>query len=508
MTFSASRIGHRLPFARPIALLYLIGLGGAILFGTAVAQEPILAVGALAVALLALVVLAWPDAPTLAVIFILYTNAAVIAVRFHGMPFTVGAAVPVLLIIPLANLLVFRREKLRINTAVMLMFVFLGIKVAGTLFSAHPDISVVDLITFATEGFGLYFLIFNTTRSLKMIRVAIWVLLLAGTFLGFLSVYQQATQTFSNDYGGFAQMSNAAFGTGVESLQGEIEQRRLAGPLGDQNYYAQIMLTLVPLGLFEFWGAKSKLLRVLALITIGFILGGAVLTFSRGAAVGFALMLLIMTFLRYIKLYQLALTALVLVLVMQAFPQYATRLNSLQALSGAVGDDGGTGIQAADNSTKSRLTEMGAASLVAADYPLVGVGPGLFKYYYPAYADAIGLKQHSGVRAAHDLYLEIAAENGVLGLLCFLAIVFVSLRDLVRTRERWLQSRPEMANVATGFILAIVTFLATAVFLSFAYERYFWLILALGGATSSIARSEAFKVSRLNQQDTRPFSNA
>src|SRR5688572_26773482 len=53
----------------------------------------ILGVGAL---LTGLALFVWPDLATLLVIFILYTNAAVIAVNFHGVPYIVGAAVPVL----------------------------------------------------------------------------------------------------------------------------------------------------------------------------------------------------------------------------------------------------------------------------------------------------------------------------------------------------------------------------------------------------------------------------
>ena len=56
----------------------------------------------------------------------------------------------------------------------------------------------------------------------------------------------------------------AAFKTGEEALHGNVMQRRLAGPLGEQNRYAQIMLMLVPLGLFRFWGERSIALRQLS----------------------------------------------------------------------------------------------------------------------------------------------------------------------------------------------------------------------------------------------------
>lgn len=474
------------PLLRSRMLLLLIGaLGAAATIGLMAARQPMLAIGAEVAVLLVLAILAWPNVSTLVVIFILYTNAAVVAVRFHGVPVFFGASVPALLIIPLASYLIFRRQRLIIDSVLPLIFLFLIIQVIGTLFSEYIGTATGALTTFAMEGFGLYFLITNVVRTPQMLRRAVWTLLLAGSLLGFLSLYQQITHTYNNTYWGFAQMSNAAFSTGSETIQGEVLQRRLAGPLGDQNYYAQIMLMLVPVGLFRFWTERSKWLRLLALTATVLISFGVALTFSRGAAVGFILMLVIMTFMRYIRPYQLVIILLGTLLLLQAVPEYGTRLTSLERLLGITNQDS-AGIAEADASTQSRTTEMLTAGLVFIDHPVIGVGPGVFKYYYPAYAELIGLKVHTVARAAHNLYLEMAAETGAPGLLCFLLIVFMALRNLAQARKH----TPELSNMATGFMLAIVSFLMTGMFLSLAYERYFWLMLALAGATSYLARTQ------------------
>src|SRR5207247_10917526 len=46
------------------------------------------------------------------VAFILYTNAAVIAVHFHGAPFFLAAVFPLLLCLPIGRELLLRRERL------------------------------------------------------------------------------------------------------------------------------------------------------------------------------------------------------------------------------------------------------------------------------------------------------------------------------------------------------------------------------------------------------------
>ena len=444
---------------------------------------------ALAIALVvpvAFAILARPDMSTLAVMFILYTNAAVIAVRFHNVPRFVGAAVPLLLALPLANYLIVRRQKLILSPTFLLMLLFLVVQLLGSIFAIYLNLAIENTFTFLVEGIVLFFLITNVIRTPEMLRRVIWALLLAGIFIGGLSVFQQVTGTFDNDYWGFAQAGGRGFGTGEETIQGEVRQLRLAGPIGEKNYYAQVMLMLVTLGMSRFWGERSKSLRFLALTATTLSALGMILAFSRGTAVGFALLLMIMVFLRYIKPYQLVVVILGLAVLMIAVPQYAERLISLQDLTQLTNSDS-AGVAGTDTAVQGRVGEMWAAGLVFVDHPVIGVGTGMFKYYYQEYADLIGLRVHSGTREAHNLFLDIAAENGALGIACFLAIVGLTLRNLARVRNRWEQQRPDLANMATGFMLALISYLTTGLFLSMAYQRYFWLVLALATATVQVA---------------------
>src|SRR5262249_54022034 len=264
--------------------------------------------------------------------------------------------------------------------------------------------------------------------------------------------------------------------------------------------YAQVMLMLVPVGIFRFWGEKKLLMRILAGLATGLIAVGSALAYSRGAAVGFVLMLVIMVFMRYIKLWQVGVIVALLAVVLAAVPTYAARLNSIQTLVTSFSDDTSAGVASADGATLSRLTEMGAAALVFLDHPILGVGPGLFPLYYQQYADLIGLRTQNADREAHDLYVSIAAETGGLGLICFLLIVYVTLRGLARARKRWLIDEPEIANMATAYMLSIVTYLTTGIFLHFAFIRYLWLIMALAAAVIYIAEQRALEQTQ-DQED-------
>jgi len=182
-------------------------------------------------------------------------------------------------------------------------------------------------------------------------------------------------------------------------------------------------------------------------------------------------------------------------------PTYATRLNSLQGLLGMFSEDAPSSVASADGATLSRLTEMGAAGLVFLDHPVIGVGPGMFPLYYQDYAELIGLRILNQDRQAHDLYVSIAAETGLLGLTCFLVIVYLTLRNLARIRKRWMLKEPELANMATAYMLAIVTYLTTGIFLHFSFIRYFWLIMALAGAVMYIAEQQALTAAK-NAEDS------
>src|SRR5262245_20685684 len=281
-------------------------------------------------------VLAWltlrnPDLATYAVLFLLYSNVPAVCSTFHGVPKVVAAAFPLLLAVPLGRELLLRRQPLVITPVLLLMVVFLGVQAVGTAFSRDPDTSLLTLATYAVEGVILYLLVTNVLRSKETLRGATWALIAAGIPMSVVPLYQQFTGTFANNYGGLAQVDGGGFATGAESDEGGSEevQARLAGPIGEKNRYAQVMLVLVPLGLWGVFGARSRVLRVAAAVATASIGLGFVLAFSRGGAVGMGCMFVAMLALRMIDLRKALFVAGGLGLLLLALPQYWTRLATI-----------------------------------------------------------------------------------------------------------------------------------------------------------------------------------
>jgi O-antigen ligase len=340
------------------------------------------------------------------------------------------------------------------------------------------------------EGLILYFLMINVVRTLSTLKRVMWTLLLACSLLGGLSVYQEMTRTYENNYGGLAQRRDD-----LDISEVDFDEfggsRRAGGPVGTENRYAQVLIVILPLALGLFYIEPRRKFKLFAVAAAGLILGGMVLTFSRGAFVTLVLLLVIIVFLRYIRpsqaLFAAGLTVLIIVV---SLPEYIDRVNTVTGVSNLASANDDT--RELDGSLRGRFAENIAALRVFIEHPVLGVGPGQFpKFYSAKYGNEVGTKRLRSSRRAHSLYLELAAETGAIGLTAFLAIAVTTGYRLWQERRRWLRTRPDLATIATAFVLAIIAYFGTATFLHLSYQRYYWFLLALAGAAIRICRNES-----------------
>jgi putative inorganic carbon (hco3(-)) transporter len=437
--------------------------------------------------------LSGPELATLSFFLIFYTNAAVVVSRFHGVPYTIAAAFALLLVIPLATFLVIKREPLVVTPSLPYVFAFLAAVAVAAAFSSNPATARHFFSMYLSEGLLLFLLVLNAVRTPQMLHRIAWVLIVAGSILGALSVLQEATHTYGNDYGGFAQVdrvdTGGGFNTGDNALGQKNLRPRLGGPIGSENRYAQIMVVLLPLAVLRAWRERRLRRRIFAGAASLLILAGILLTFSRGAAVALALVFLAMLAfgvlpVRRFVVVLAAATAVVFVFV----PDYVVRLNSLQGVKSLESSQPGQ----VDSALRGRQTENLAAFNTFLDHPIIGVGPGVyFTEYSQRYANELNLRYLASERRAHSLYLETAADTGALGLLAFLAMVGATLYHLRRAATHWRRRRPDHALLADSFFFALLGYLGTALFLHLSYQRYFWVVLALANCVIWAAGRDA-----------------
>jgi len=473
---------------KPVVVLLLAVLGGVI--GGLLATSPLLALASIVLLVVSITVLSWPEAATLLVIFILYSNIAVVLVRFHGVPFIAGAAFPLLLALPLAIYLVLERRPLRITPALPYVVLFMAAQQVSLLFSNDPAASFREVTNFVLEGFLIYLLVINVVRTPRTLRHVAWTLLLAGIVLTAAPFYQQITGSFDDTLGGFGQLSEVGFRTGETNLvEGDLRQYRLSGPIGEQNRYAQVLLMLVPLGWFALYFERSLGLKLLGLALAGVALGGVALSFSRGAAVAFVILVLAMLVTRLLRPAHFLVFLLLVAVVLMAVPQITVRLVTIPSVTDLLSEE--TTTSELDGAIRGRATAMIAAALVFADHPIVGVGPGQFQFYSAEYGNRLGIRILEGNREAHSLFLDVAANYGILGLISFLAMVLVPIRVILAARHKLAGRRPALSYLTIGFAFAILAYLGTGIFLHLSYVRYFWLMLGLADTAALIAQRAA-----------------
>ena len=431
-----------------------------------------------------------PHLITFLTFFLLYANLPIVAMKYHGIPFAVAAAVPFLLLIPIAYNVFFRGERICFPMTALPILVFFIIQTLSTICSTHADVAMSLLYRSIVEGIVVVVLVVNAVKDRETLQGCIWALALGGALMGIACTHQYVTKSYHRDYGGLAQLEEPR-NPEMASVT-KTAYRRAAGTVGVKNRFAQNMLMLLPIAFCSYFGIRSARGKfVMSLLTLFIFLGWAVV-FSRGSAIGLAMVCLIGACLGLLRWRQLSIIAIGASILLLSLPQYRTRLASLTTLTRVV--DGKNALaQASDGSIRGRFTEMLAAGRVAADYPILGVGPGVFPYFARKYSKAGGLRELETKRQAHNLYLGIAAELGLPGLICLVFMVGITIRELLRLRGLLGDVSPQLGYALCGLALALMAYMITGMFSHFSFVRFFWLMMALSQAAIYIANRELAK---------------
>jgi O-antigen ligase len=137
-----------------------------------------------------------------------------------------------------------------------------------------------------------------------------------------------------------------------------------------------------------------------------------------------------------------------------------------------------------------------AALHLALDSPIVGLGLANFQVHKPAVALEIGEVQNASVLAeqplvAHNTYLQLWVDSGVIGLVLFLAIVVFCIRCSLRAgRDFTAAGRRDLAALSRSVAVSVVSMLGSAAFLTMSRDYRLWLLLAIGPILLSLARVE------------------
>lgn len=233
-------------------------------------------------------------------------------------------------------------------------------------------------------------------------------------------------------------------GIGVASEVAGLGARH-SGTQSDPNFWGRILVMFLPLSLALLWGRRrgpaASRLPALArvsprwwLLAVVALLGGEYLSQSRGGLIAaFATTVLTLALLVRNRVRLIA-GAIGLVLVLTLLPGVGSRLGTLASLNSPTA----TGV--VDQSLLGREAAQQAGLAMFRDSPLLGIGAGNFEIEGRSYQRKLGLTSLSvdqQLLAPHDLYVQMLAEGGLVGLLGWLVFYFGSLVLMLRARRSW-----------------------------------------------------------------------
>ncbi len=413
----------------------------------------------------------------LALVWMTYTRFSDVLVDTHGAPSTAQPFIALMILVILVRWAIYNERPEGWQQAAFLIAAYGMIGLATMLYASDTYKVRYGVITYAKDAI-IAVLVVSLIRSPQMLRRSIWALLAAGIFLATLTTWQQLTGTFSNNYWGFARAS-------IENIIVGKDDYRIAGPIGDPNFYAQILLVLVPIALDRIWSRQNNFQFVMAVWALAVCLLSILFTFSRGAFMSLAIALFLMFVRRPPKPITLLLTIMLVLPAVQFLPNgYLDRLSTILDLIPGLSD---TSVKE-EYSFRGRSSAQLAGWLMFRDHPITGVGIGNFPVHYQEYSRTLGIDSSRWEQAPHNLYLEILTERGLIGLAAFGTLLFFLYRGMKQARETFTHiGMDDEAGMVLAFSIGLASYLIAATFLQASYPRFFWVLVGIGFAMPNVA---------------------
>lgn len=323
-------------------------------------------------------------------------------------------------------------------------------------------------------------------QSGRFFKVAAWGFIATGLILGTIAVIQYLTGSFTDDYWGLAYSSLMNIVSGVEGY-------RIMGTYGDPNFFAQVMLVIIPIALNRLLYEKKGILKVLAGWSLAVSFLTVVFTFSRGGFLALCVVLGLLVLWRKPPLVALLSGLLILVLLIPFLPAtYFERIETILEYLPFQGADVRTEV-----SFRGRMSEYAVGFRMFRDNPVLGIGYDNYAANYLDYSMRIGLDPRRTERSAHSLYLEVLAEQGLLGLLLFGFVLYSSFTSLKKARDIYSKiAMNDLTDLALAFQIGFIGYLAAAMFIHGAYPRNLWLLIGVSLAAQQAAKNEEFNTMR------------
>ena len=259
---------------------------------------------------------------------------------------------------------------------------------------------------------------------------------------------------------------------------------RLEGAGGDPNETAAALVAAAALAIALAATLRDRPFLRLAVLAVAPVCAFAsLLTLSRGGLVAFGAALIAAVFMAGRRRPQILTLALVAALLAVGYFAFLAPASAVERVTEV---QGGTG--------RVDIWKVGLRMVRGA--PLQGIGAGNFPIVSIHYLLEPGALLRddfivSTPKVAHNTYLELLAELGIVGLTLFLIVIFFAVGCAVRAARYAARLKDHDIDIlARALVVALAALLAAYFFISREYSKQFWLLLSLGPVMLEILRRD------------------
>jgi len=368
------------------------------------------------------------------------------------------SAVIILLALMFWGLKIISREEIKFTSTPLNLPIlsFIAICVLSLIWSNSFFVSLKELPLFLA-GPLLYFVITNSINDERQINRILDILLIVGSLFGIYGIFQYNGIDFS-------------------FWARNIGRQQVFGLFGNVNYFAEFLIVPLPIAVSLFFASRNKFKKILLLIATLAMGTSLIATFTRGSYLSFGVSLIFMFFLllisrgkNFIKNNKKIFIILVAIIIITFLFVVPTPLNKSGTVISKINSRISVTQLTQSSSIKRRIAIWKFTVLMIKDHPLLGSGIGTYKYNtlrYQAEFFAQGenrsLYPHGFADKAHNEYLQLWAELGIIGLGIFIWLIIsyfsCGLKILRKIRDEYRQ------GIIIGLMGAMMAVLVDGIF--------------------------------------------
>jgi putative inorganic carbon (HCO3(-)) transporter len=251
----------------------------------------------------------------------------------------------------------------------------------------------------------------------------------------------------------------------VDGFKGEGTR---GGLFGNTNDMALHLTTMVPLALAFFLSRRDPLRKLLYILCAVAMVGGIIVTFSRGAFLGLVCAMAVMAW----KIGRQKRLAVILSIILFGGAFIAFAPGEYSNRLGSIVDHDLDPV----HSASMRQALLFRSLRVAATHPVLGVGMGNF--HIVSIREAV----------THNAYTQVAAEMGLTALVLYVLFIITPLKKLRQIENETFDGRrgSRFYYLAVGLQASLVGYMVSSFFVSVAYQWYIYYLVGYAVALQRI----------------------